>query len=273
MRAEEATEFSYAVADSDPRAFPLTHEFVNSYAAHWLDSPRRRLIERCKAISMLHNETLLLLNFFARRARGPVLEIGPYIGGSAIAIASGLKEGGGGPLVTVEAGTSYESHPHLPTRDTVGDLQRNLQAFGVEDVVRIVRGWSVQRRTRREVRKAIAPGTVELFVVDADGFPGRDLWLFESLLAEGCALVFDDYASDAAPEKAGPVSYWVKKAIARGLVTDLGVYLWGTWVGQYHRPPFLQRIAIRLTEAVERMRFQGLQLRMLRLRLRKEYRA
>jgi hypothetical protein len=51
-----------------------------------------------------------------------------------------------------------------------------------------------------------------LFVVDADGFPGRDLWLFEPLLADGCILAFDDYVSST--EKATTVSGWVNRAIA-----------------------------------------------------------
>jgi hypothetical protein len=66
------------------------------------------------------------------------------------------------------------------------------------------------------------------------GCSGRDFWTFEPLLADGCILAFDDYVSST--EKATTVSDWVNRAITRGMVTDLGVYQWGTWFGVYRRP-------------------------------------
>lgn len=61
----------YAEADRDPRGVDLTPDFVARYAENWEQHPQRAFIDRVKAISMLHQQTLLLLNFFARRARGP----------------------------------------------------------------------------------------------------------------------------------------------------------------------------------------------------------
>jgi predicted O-methyltransferase YrrM len=181
-------------------------------------------------------------------ARGPVLEIGPYLGGSTVAIASGIREAGGGPLVTIEGGTSYEEHPHLPSKDIIGDLRKNLAAFGVSDIVQVVIGYSPYTPTRRKVRRLLQPHSVGLLVVDANGFPGTDLWLYERYLKDGCVLVFDDYETDQAPEKSQPVKRWITRAIQRSVVTDLGVYLWGTWVGQYRRPPYWKRLFYRVTD-------------------------
>jgi hypothetical protein len=55
------------MADTNPTAQPLSKEFVERYAKSYTSSPRYELIDRCKTFSMLHHETLLLLNFFARR--------------------------------------------------------------------------------------------------------------------------------------------------------------------------------------------------------------
>ena len=97
----------------------LTRVFVNDYATHYDASPRYGLIKACKGFSMLHEETLTLLNYFARIADGAVLELGPYIGGSTVAMAQGLKDVGSARLVTVERGGSY-GHPMLPSDDIVG---------------------------------------------------------------------------------------------------------------------------------------------------------
>jgi predicted O-methyltransferase YrrM len=196
---------------------------------------------------MLHQETLLLLNFFARRAHGPVLEIGPYTGGSTIAIARGLKDRTGtGLLVTIEAGGAY-AHPQLPSADIIADLRKNLTAFGTDRLVRVIQGWSDRRAAIKASRRMLARETIDLFVIDGDGHVGRDFWIYEPLLSDNCVLVFDDYEGET--EKTKPVSNWVKRATARGLVTDLGVYLWGTWVGQYRRPGWISRAAYRFLDA------------------------
>jgi predicted O-methyltransferase YrrM len=189
----------YSEIDADPAGHPLTAESVERYAKQYQASPRFEFIDRCKSISMLHHETVLLLNFFARTTRGPILEIGPYLGDSTVAMAAGLKEVGGGTLVTMEAGGAYD-HPQLPSRDILQDLRRNLREFGVEDSVRIVAEWSDRRAGMKVVRELLAPDSVKLLVIDADGAVGRDLWIYEPLLADGCILVFDDYESAASAE-------------------------------------------------------------------------
>ena len=113
---------------------------------------QREFMDRCKAISMLHQETLWLLYSFAARNGRTVLEIGPYIGGSTVAIASGLKAGRhAGSVLTVEAGTSYKAHPHIPTSDTVRDLRKNLCAFEVDHLVHVFTQWSVSRSLQEQI--------------------------------------------------------------------------------------------------------------------------
>jgi hypothetical protein len=46
-------------------------------------------------ISMLHSETLYLLRSLAARTKDAIIEVGPYIGGSTIALGRGLQMGGG----------------------------------------------------------------------------------------------------------------------------------------------------------------------------------
>jgi hypothetical protein len=162
-------------------------------------------------------------------------------------MAAGLKECGGGPIVTIEAGGLYD-HPQIPSEDIIADLRKNLLAFQLEEQVRIIKGWSDRRMTIGSVRRLLPRYSVDLFVIDADGAVGRDFWIYEPLLADGCVLVFDDYESEASSQKARPVSTWVKRAIRRRMVVDLGVYLWGTWVGQYLRPSATKRAIFRFRD-------------------------
>src|SRR4051812_2600822 len=85
-------------------------------------------IDRIKAISMLSPDVLFYLGLFASIVPGRILEIGPYVGGSTVALASG-HGAGRLPIISIEVGGSYETHPHLPSADILGDLRRNLQEF------------------------------------------------------------------------------------------------------------------------------------------------
>ena len=79
-------------------------------------------------ISMLHFETLYLLRSLAARTKDAIVEVGPYIGGSTIALGRGIQIGGGGPLISVEMGGSYPSHA-VPTNDIIADLKSNIETL------------------------------------------------------------------------------------------------------------------------------------------------
>jgi predicted O-methyltransferase YrrM len=191
-----------------------------------------------KPKSMLHPQTLTLLDYFAGEARHGILEIGPYIGYSTIVMARALCNDI--PLVTIEAGGSKD-HAQLPSANIVADLKRNLAQEGVSEKVIVIEGRSSDEQVKREVRRHFQSGRkIDLLVIDADGDVGRDITEFRDLLAEGAVIMCDDYEDrrhdDGAELKRGLTSAWVDNAVQSGLLKELGVYHWGTWFGQYLSP-------------------------------------
>lgn len=178
---------------------------------------------------MLHPETLAALNLLAARTRSAVLEIGPYIGGSTIAIASATR--GRVPFVTLEHGGAHD-HPSLPTQDTVADLKANLERAGLSDAVQILVGISREPGMKERVAEALGGRQITLCMIDADGRVGLDFEAYQDLMAEDCVLVFDDYETrDEGNVKQSLVKSWVLEAERAGLVTRLGVLPWSTWFG------------------------------------------
>lgn len=80
----------------------------------------------------------------ARQGDGGILEIGSYIGGSTIALASGHM--GRRKHAVIDCGGSYPDQPHLPSDDTIADWRANVAAFGVADYVHMFEGWSTDTR-------------------------------------------------------------------------------------------------------------------------------
>lgn len=242
------------LAAAESGDLPLTPEVLRRYAESWKASPRAGVIDRIKTFSMLHQQTLILLNLLARRCGGHVLEVGPYIGGSTVAISTGLASVNGGKVVTVEVGGAY-AHPLLPSSDIVADLEQNLQEYGVRDRVEIIAGFmSQQRPARRAIARALGRNSIGLLVIDANAMPGADLWFNETRLRDGCLLVLDDYESDGAPEKARHTRSYVERAVRRGMLEPLGIFPWGTWFGRYRRPRgFFRRMSARIQDLSDGM--------------------
>jgi predicted O-methyltransferase YrrM len=183
-------------------------------------------------ISMLHSETLYLLRSLAARTKDAIIEVGPYIGGSTIALGRGLQVGGGGPLISVEMGGSYPSHA-LPTNDIITDLKSNVDAYGLTSVVHIIEGFTTDAAVDAAVNRILDGRTIGLLFLDADGHVERDFDFYRDRLSRGSILVYDDYITEQAPEKQTTIKTWVDQAVASGLVENLGLYRWGTWVGRY----------------------------------------
>ena len=183
-------------------------------------------------ISMLHSETLYLLRSLAARTRDAIIEVGPYIGGSTIALGRGLQMSGGGPLISVEMGGSYPSHA-VPTNDIIADLKSNVEAYGLTSVVHIIEGFTTDAAVDAAVNRILDGRTIGLLFLDADGNVERDFEFYRSRLSRGSILVYDDYITEQAPEKQTTIKTWVDQAVALGLVENLGLYRWGTWVGRY----------------------------------------
>jgi predicted O-methyltransferase YrrM len=183
-------------------------------------------------ISMLHSETLYLLRSLAARTKDAIIEVGPYIGGSTIALGRGLQMGGGGPLISVEMGGSYPSHA-VPTNDIITDLKSNVEAYGLTGVVHIIEGFTTDAAVDIAVNCILDGRPIGLLFLDADGNVERDFELYRGRLSRGSILVYDDYLTEQAPEKQTTIKAWVDQAVASGFVESLGLYRWGTWVGRY----------------------------------------
>lgn len=181
---------------------------------------------------MLHEETLTLLNYAGRRAR-TVLEIGPYIGGSTVAIGDGLKSVADPMHLIVEVGGAYLEHPHYPTSDIVRDLKAHIaehQLVGTH----LIEGWSHLPATFNAVTRALGERKVDLLFIDADGNTEENFQLYRLYLSPQCMIVLDDFLiyEEYASGKQADVRAWVGDAIDAGIVRDLGTFLWGTWAGQ-----------------------------------------
>lgn len=214
---------------------PLTRTLVNTYATRYAASPRLPFISQLRQFSMLHEESLLLMHYFALRAKGAVLELGAYLGGGTIATASALKETGRGRQITVELGGAYD-HPELPSSDIMADLQANINRFGLSDVVDVVQGWTHEPEVVGAVERLLAGERVDLLIIDADGQIDKHFRIYERFLSDHCMIVLDDFIIATGPSKELGVRDWIAKAADAEMVRDLGVHKWATWFGQYQRP-------------------------------------
>lgn len=190
------------------------------------------LREMRKKRSMLHEDVLVLIYHLSKIAPGNLLEIGAYIGGSAIAAGVGMRDGGRQRIsVTIEPGGAYK-HPRLPSKNILADLRKNLAKEKLDRMFTIIEGWSGNEHTVAAAQQVLPPASVGLWIVDADGSVGRDFNLYRSLLAPGCWIVADDYYSPKAEGKAVRTKPQVDELVAAGQLRPLGIYGWGTWIGR-----------------------------------------
>jgi len=214
----------------------LPQRFVAKYATSWQDHSNAEFINRMKQRSMLHQETLTLLDYFARRACHGILEIGPYIGGGTAVIAKALKGVASKvPFISVEAGGAYD-HPQLPSQDILADLRKTLDDNDVADRVTIIEGNSHDPQTAAEVGRALNGKKIDLLVIDSDGNVESDFALYGPMIADYAIVTCDDYVADSRlTQKPALIRPWLDKAVQSGLISPLGVYQWGTWFGRYLR--------------------------------------
>lgn len=206
---------------------------MRTLVGYRMSEVRPRLEKIGRSTSMLHVDVLMLIYHFAKIARGGILEIGAYIGGSSIAAALGAREAGTAKkIVTVEPGGKLKHH-RLGSRNIFKDLKRNLLRHDVADAVTAINGYSFEPTTIAAIRQQFGLGEVGLFVFDADANVRRDLEAFGELLANDCWVVIDDYAGST--EKAAPTQETVDEFVSAGKLVPLGYYGWSTWVGKWRR--------------------------------------
>jgi predicted O-methyltransferase YrrM len=202
----------------------------------------REWIAGVKDISMLHTQTLEALYQLARNGQGTILEIGPYIGGSTTVMARALKDAAGffgrsRRFVTLESGGSYTSHPQLPSKDILADLDANLRKAGVRKRVEIVSGWSTDYHVIRKVRNMLGERQVSLLVIDASGLVRNEFLHWGPCCDVPCYVVIDDYVEIGSADLKSPSIRPVIDHLTReGQLEELALLPWGTWFGKIVKP-------------------------------------
>ena len=184
------------------------------------------------SLSMLHTDVLTLLYHFGAYADGNILELGPFIGGSTIALALGGRETQRKcRFVTVEAGGTFD-HSTMSCKDIVGTLRSNLREHQIEERIQIVVGNSRHGEVVDQVFGDLPRKSVGLFVMDSDGLVQNDFEIYHPLLSERAYLIVDDYFCPGNIEKGNYTKAGIDYLEREGLVESLGIFGWGTWFGR-----------------------------------------
>ena len=131
-------------------------ELLRKLMEYRSDEVRHRLEKVGRAASMLHMDVLLLTYHFARFRAGNMLEIGPYVGESAIAAAlARMIPGRRKTIVSIEAGGELK-HFRLSSRNIINDLRKNLARFGVAGDVSLINRRFFDEATISEVRQRLS---------------------------------------------------------------------------------------------------------------------
>jgi predicted O-methyltransferase YrrM len=213
--------------------YPNTN-VLNLVLAESRATPIYKTLSRIKnELSMLHSDILFLLYCLAKNVTGSILEIGPYVGGSTIAMCHGVRDSRAKPFLSIEAGGAHPAHPTLPSRDIAGDLANNLSRYGMARYVRLLHGRSADPCVVSRAGALLRDTPVELLFIDTDGEVQRDFDLYLRYCRPGCAVVIDDYsaADTEAALKTEPTRAAIDSLTAQNRLVSLGVYGWGTWVG------------------------------------------
>ena len=139
------------------------------------------------------------------------------------------------PSASIEPGGQYLNHPHLPSSNILNDLKNNLKRFNLENEILLLEGTSYNEKNIKIVDELFGSNGIDLLFIDADGEVGRDIKNYFSILNDQCILILDDYCSPGAREKEMVVKKWVDEQKETNQVTELGVVLWGTWVGKLNK--------------------------------------
>lgn len=178
-----------------------------------------------RKFSMLDLNVLRELKKAAARGKGGVFDVGPYIGGSTVAMASGHR--GRRKHVVIEAGGAYPDQPFLPSLDIIGDLKRNLDRFGLLQYVSIYQGWSDDPAIYGPALKEASP--IGLFFFDANGAVAEQLAICAPYMQDDCTIILDDINADQA--KAAYVLPALNRLIAKGALIEDKI-IFGTWFGR-----------------------------------------
>jgi predicted O-methyltransferase YrrM len=181
--------------------------------------------------SMLGIDAIVMLYHCAKVSVGDILEVGAYTGGATIAMAMGVRDSGvEKKIISIEPGCQVD-HPRIGTKDSFKDLQKNLKRFGFLEQVTLINGRSFDADAMAMVRQLSSPGSIGLFVFDADDHVRRDIDCYSDLFADRCWIVIDDYLGGA--DKSGKLHMQVDELVSAGRLEPLGFYGFGTWIGRW----------------------------------------
>lgn len=232
-RNEILSRLNFSVWAENIALAEISEELLKRYLSLTTALPDYDFVKELADMSMLSGDVLNLLRLFALLNKGLILEIGPYIGGSTIAMAHLLKKKDLPALLSIEPGGVDIKHPHIPSDDIIRDLTANIQSYDVQDQVDLIQGLSCDQQVLETIRdRANQRGGIGLLFIDADGYVGRDFANLRSSLRDDCIIVFDDYISPGAPQKAELTKAWVDEQVSRGLLKTIAVFPWGTWFGK-----------------------------------------
>ncbi len=195
----------------------LITQFLNSISE---DTEYERYM-LASSVSMLHPEVLAIYELAASRSSGRVVEIGAYVGGSTIALASYAKK----PVIVIEAGGSNNEHPHLPTNDIIDSLRKNLRTFDLEKNVELIPISTQNPEIHDWLSYKLAGEKIGTLILDADGEIERDLRMAQPLLARDCVLIINQRTGKLAGKT-------LKDLTKANKVNFYGVYGDGTWIGR-----------------------------------------
>lgn len=231
-------------------------ELTGAYGTASHSHPVANEMLAVKRISMLAVESLVLLRAFAMEARGAILEIGPYIGGSTIAMLTGVEASGPKPVICVDAGGAQD-HPAIPSTDIHADWARNLADAGFDGRALLIKGYPNDPAVAEQVRAALGGQSIGMLVIDADGQVWQHIRFLGSLLADDCLLVVDDVTNLNTPDdpdlniKFGPTRSSIAAGVGAGAIEHYGTFMWGTWFGRCH-PVFKSALPDLLAEEARR---------------------
>lgn len=206
-------------------------------------TPRAEFVAHVRSapLSMLANDTLRAIHALSAGAEGSIIEVGAYVGGATLCILDATKDRDV-HVVTLEEAVEHPTHPHIPTNDTVADLLRNIEAFGLKRPShRILAGCSFETWVLGELHHQMIGRRASLLVWDADAAFDRDLVYLAPFLTDDCVLVVDDYMAEHA--KGSRITRTIDRWTEAGIVEPVALLPWSTWFGQLRRKPSIAEIA------------------------------
>jgi predicted O-methyltransferase YrrM len=238
------TPFESRAVDLEASSFSRLPSFMQETVSTWTRQAGRKLdallrpdmtaILLARSVagkSMLHIASLLALYECASKCRGAILEIGAYVGGGTIMMASAMiRAGNHAPIIAIEVGGANDN-ALMPSHNIIKDLRANLHHHRVAQRVSIVEGWSSE--VVDQVERLLGDDKIGLLTIDADGNVRRDVDTYRRFLAPNAMIVIDDYMVNEPNSKAAVVYSAVEQMVAERLLRKTKIVPWGTWFGTY----------------------------------------